>query len=408
MISEVLERFLKYVKIDTQSQDDASCFPSTEKQKNLALVLADELSQLGAQNVFFDEAYGYVYAVIPATDSGRNTDVLGFIAHMDTSPDVSGKDVKPNVIEDYNGEDILLNEQENIVLHVSEFPEIRSYIGKTLVVTDGTTLLGADDKAGVAEIMTMTAYLLAHKEIEHGKIVVAFTPDEEVGAGVEHFDIARFGADFAYTVDGGELGELEYENFNAASAVITVNGVSVHPGSAKNKMKNANRIAMEFNAMLPQNQVPECTEGYEGFFHLTDMHGDIEKATLHYLIREHDSRIFAQRKELVLAFADKLNEKYGAGTVIADVNDSYYNMKEKIVPQFSFLVDNAVAAMKELDIKPLIRPARGGTDGAALSFMELPCPNLCTGGHNFHSRFEYICVESMEQIVQLLIKLACG
>lgn len=408
MISEVLERFLKYVKIDTQSQDDASCFPSTEKQKNLALVLADELSQLGAQNVFFDEAYGYVYAVIPPTDSGRNTDVLGFIAHMDTSPDVSGKDVKPNVIEDYNGEDILLNEQENIVLHVSEFPEIRSYIGKTLVVTDGTTLLGADDKAGVAEIMTMTAYLLAHKEIEHGKIVVAFTPDEEVGAGVEHFDIARFGADFAYTVDGGELGEFEYENFNAASAVITVNGVSVHPGSAKNKMKNANRIAMEFNSLLPQCEVPECTDGYEGFYHLTDMQGDIEKATLHYLIREHDSRLFAQRKELVLAFADKLNEKYGAGTVIADVKDSYYNMKEKIVPQFSFLVDNAVAAMKELDIKPLIRPARGGTDGAALSFMELPCPNLCTGGHNFHSRFEYICVESMEQIVQLLIKLACG
>ncbi len=408
MISEVLERFLKYVKIDTQSQDDASCFPSTEKQKNLALVLADELSQLGAQNVFFDEAYGYVYAVIPATDSGRNTDVLGFIAHMDTSPDVSGKDVKPNVIEDYNGEDILLNEQENIVLHVSEFPEIRSYIGKTLVVTDGTTLLGADDKAGVAEIMTMTAYLLAHKEIEHGKIVVAFTPDEEVGAGVEHFDIARFGADFAYTVDGGELGELEYENFNAASAVITVNGVSVHPGSAKDKMKNANRIAMEFNSLLPQCEVPECTDGYEGFYHLTDMQGDIEKATLHYLIREHDSRLFAQRKELVLSLADKLNEKYGAGFVIADVKDSYFNMKEKIVPQFSFLVDNAVSAMKELEIDPLIRPVRGGTDGAVLSFMGLPCPNLCTGGHNFHSRFEYICVESMEQIVRLLIKLACG
>ncbi|MBR3956203.1 MAG: peptidase T [Clostridia bacterium] len=408
MISEVLERFLKYVKIDTQSQDDASCFPSTEKQKNLALVLADELSQLGAQNVFFDEAYGYVYAVIPATDSGRNTDVLGFIAHMDTSPDVSGKDVKPNVIEDYNGEDILLNEQENIVLHVSEFPEIRSYIGKTLVVTDGTTLLGADDKAGVAEIMTMTAYLLAHKEIEHGKIVVAFTPDEEVGAGVEHFDIARFGADFAYTVDGGELGELEYENFNAASAIITVNGVSVHPGSAKDKMKNANRIAMEFNSLLPQCEVPECTDGYEGFYHLTDMQGDIEKTTLHYLIREHDSRLFAQRKELVLSLADKLNEKYGAGSVIADVKDSYFNMKEKIVPQFSFLVDNAVSAMKELEIDPLIRPVRGGTDGAALSFMELPCPNLCTGGHNFHSRFEYICVESMEQIVQLLVKLACG
>ncbi|MBE6813523.1 MAG: peptidase T [Ruminococcaceae bacterium] len=408
MTTEILERFLKYVKIDTQSQENATCFPSTDKQKNLARILADELNAIGAADVYFDEQYGYVYAVVPATDGGRKKDVLGFIAHMDTSPDVSGADVKPTVVENYNGEDLILNKALNIVLKVDEFPEIRKYAGNTLVVTDGTTLLGADDKAGVAEIMTMTAYLLAHKEIEHGKIVVAFTPDEEVGAGVEHFDIARFGADFAYTVDGGELGELEYENFNAASAVITVNGVSVHPGSAKDKMKNANRIAMEFNSLLPQCEVPECTDGYEGFYHLSDMQGDIEKATLHYLIREHDSRLFAQRKELVLSLADKLNEKYGAGSVIADVKDSYFNMKEKIVPQFSFLVDNAVSAMKELEIDPLIRPVRGGTDGAALSFMGLPCPNLCTGGHNFHSRFEYICVESMEQIVRLLIKLACG
>ncbi len=408
MTTGILERFLKYVKIDTQSQENATCFPSTEKQKVLARELADELTALGAADVFFDEQYGYVYASVPATDDGKNKDVLGFIAHMDTSPDVSGKDVKAVIVEKYDGEDLLLNANENIVLQVSEFPEIRNYIEKTLVVTDGTTLLGADDKAGVAEIMTMTAYLLAHKEIEHGKIVVAFTPDEEVGAGVEHFDLVRFGADFAYTVDGGELGELEYENFNAASAVITVNGVSVHPGSAKDKMKNANRIAMEFDSMMPQNERPEYTDGYEGFFHLTDMQGDIEKATLHYLIREHDSRLFAQRKELVLSLADKLNEKYGAGTVVADVNDSYYNMKEKIVPQFAFLVDNAVNAMNDLGITPLIRPARGGTDGAALSFMGLPCPNLCTGGHNFHSRFEYICVESMEKIVQLLIKLACG
>lgn len=407
MKSEVLERFIKYVKIDTQSQEDAQCFPSTEKQKDLARVLADELTAMGAADVYFDEQYGYVYAAIPATDNGKNKQVLGFIAHMDTSPDVSGKDVKPAVIFEYNGEDILLNEEHNIVLQVADYPEIRNYIGKTLIVTDGTTLLGADDKAGVSEIMTMASYLLAHKEIEHGKIVVAFTPDEEVGAGVDHFDIARFGADVAYTVDGGELGELEYENFNASSAVITVNGVSVHPGSAKNKMKNANRIACEFNSMLPQNQIPECTDGYEGFFHLTDMHGDIEKATLYYLIREHDSAVFAERKALVLKLAEDLNLKYGAGTVVADVNDSYYNMKEKIVPQFAFLVDNAVAAMKELEIEPLIRPARGGTDGAALSFTGLPCPNLCTGGHNFHSRFEYICVESMEKIVQLLIKLAC-
>ena len=408
MASEVLERFLKYVKTDTQSQENAVCFPSTGKQKNLARMLVDELKNLGAADVFFDEDNCYVYAAVPATDGGINKNVLGFIAHMDTSPDVSGKDVKPNIIQNYNGEDILLNPHENIVLQVSEFPEIRKYIGKTLVVTDGTTLLGADDKAGVAEIMTMIEYLLAHPEIKHGKIVVAFTPDEEVGAGVEHFDITRFGAHYAYTVDGGEIGDLEYENFNAASAVITVNGVSVHPGSAKNKMKNANRIAMEFNAMLPQNQVPECTEEYEGFYHLTDMHGDVEKATLHYLIREHDSVIFEQRKNFVMTLADELNKKYGSDTVVASVNDSYYNMKEKIVPQFAFLVDNAVEKMKELEIKPLIRPARGGTDGAVLSFMGLPCPNLCTGGHNFHSRFEYVCVESMEKIVQLLVKLACG
>ncbi len=408
MTTQVLERFLNYIKFDTQSQEDADCFPSTAKQKKLAVVLADELRQLGAADVHFDEKFGYVYAVIPETDGGKKKDVLGFIAHMDTSPDVSGEDVKANVMHNYDGQDIVLNPNENIVLQVSEFPEIRNYIGKTLVVTDGTTLLGADDKAGVAEIMTMAAYLLAHPEIEHGKIVVAFTPDEEVGAGVDHFDVVRFGADFAYTVDGGELGEFEYENFNAASAVITVNGVSVHPGSAKGKMKNANRIAMEFNAALPQDQVPENTENYEGFFHLTDMHGDIEKAILHYLIREHDSAIFEQRKNLILTLVEELNKKYGIGTVVAEVNDSYYNMKARIVPQYSFLVDNAVNAMEQLGIKPLIRPARGGTDGAALSFMGLPCPNLCTGGHNFHSRFEYICVESMEKIVQLLVRLACG
>ncbi len=407
MKSDLLERFLRYVKTDTQSQDDAECFPSTEKQKDLASLLACELVDMGAADVFFDKEYGYVYAAIPATDDGAKPDVLGFIAHMDTSPDVSGANVKPRLIENYNGEDILLEQDKNIVLHVAEFPEIKSYTGKTMIVTDGTTLLGADDKAGVAEIMTMAGFLLSHPEIKHGKIVIAFTPDEEVGAGVDHFDLERFGANYAYTVDGGELGELEYENFNAASAIITVNGVSVHPGSAKDKMKNANRIAMEFQSMLPQSAVPECTQNYEGFYHLTDMHGSIEKATLTYLIREHDKDLFVQKKEFVSVIVNKLNEKYGEGTVTAKVEDSYYNMKEQIVPQFSFLVDNAINAMNELGIKPLVRPARGGTDGAALSFMGLPCPNLCTGGHNFHSRFEYCCVESMELIVQLLVKLCC-
>ena len=407
MKKNVLEKFLRYVKIDTQSMEDAACFPSTEKQKNLARVLTDELLAMGASDVYFDEKYGYVYASLPATDDGEQKRVLGFIAHMDTSPDVSGTDVKAQIFYDYDGNDILLNADKNIILSIDEFPEIRNYIGKTIVATDGTTLLGADDKAGVAEIMTMTEYLLQHPEIKHGKIMIAFTPDEEVGAGVDHFDISRFGADFAYTVDGGELGEFEFENFNAASAVITFNGVSVHPGSAKNKMKNANRIAIEFNAMLPQESIPEATDGYEGFFHLTDMHGDIEKATAYYLIREHDSALFAEKKALIFSLVRQLNEKYGCGTVTADVNDSYYNMKEKIVPDFSFLVENAVSAMRELGIEPLVRPARGGTDGAALSFMGLPCPNLCTGGHNFHSRFEYICVESMEMIVRLLVKLAC-
>lgn len=407
MEKSVLERFLRYVKIDTQSNDQSDVFPSTPKQKNLARLLADELVKIGADDVFFDEIYGYVYAVIPATDGGENPKTLGFIAHMDTSPDVSGFDVKPQIIENYNGEDIVLNAEQNIILQTGEFPEILNYIGKTLITTDGTTLLGADDKAGVAEIMTMADYLLSHPEIKHGKIAVAFTPDEEIGAGVEHFDLVRFGADYAYTVDGGEIGELEYENFNAASAVITVSGVSVHPGSAKDKMKNANRIAFEFNSLLPQNAVPECTEGYEGFFHLTDMSGSIESATLQYLIREHDKEKFEQKKTTVADLAKQLNAKYGDGTVLADIRDSYYNMKNQIVPQYAFLVDNAIEVMTDLGIKPLIRPARGGTDGAALSFMGLPCPNLCTGGHNFHSRFEYCCVESMELTVKLLVGLSC-
>ncbi|MBQ3086453.1 MAG: peptidase T [Clostridia bacterium] len=408
MFETVIDRFLRYVKLDTQSQEGSATSPSTEKQKVLGRLLYDELLVMGAEDVFFDEENCYVYASVPATDGGKQNSVLGFLAHMDTSPDVSGKDVKPALIENYNGEDLLLNAEQNIVLQVAEFPELCDYIGKTLIVTDGTTLLGADDKAGVAEIMAMAAYLLAHPEIEHGKIAIAFTPDEEIGAGVDHFDIPRFGADYAYTVDGGVIGELEYENFNAAAAEVVVNGVSVHPGSAKDKMKNACRIAMEFQSMLPQAEVPECTQGYEGFYHLTDMQGDIEKAKLNYLIREHDRHIFEHRKARILAVGDVLNRKYGDGTVQVSVQDSYFNMREKIEPDHMFLVDNAIRAMRELGIEPVIQPARGGTDGAALSFMGLPCPNLGTGGHNFHSRFEYCCKESMEKIVELLVKLSCN
>lgn len=407
MCEGLIDRFLRYVKTDTQSQEGTGCFPSTQKQKRLARMLAAELTQMGAQDVYYDENFGYVYASVAATDGGENGNVLGLIAHMDTSPDVSGENVRPQLITQYDDGDILLNEELQIVLRAQEYPEIRTCVGKTLIVTDGTTLLGADDKAGVAEIMTAAAYLLAHPEVRHGKIAIAFTPDEEVGEGVAHFNLQRFGADFAYTVDGGELGELEYENFNAASAVIQVNGISVHPGSAKGKMKNANRIAMEFNAMLPQTEVPECTQDYDGFYHLTDMNGSIEKAQLEYLIREHDAEKFAARKEYVLSVAEQLNEKYGNVTVVAQVRDSYYNMKEKIMPQYAFLAENAVRAMQEEGIVPLIRPTRGGTDGAALSFMGLPCPNLCTGGNNFHSRFEYCCVESMEAVVRLLVKLCC-
>lgn len=407
MHSEVVERFLRYAAIDTQSAEDAECFPSTEKQKELARLLSRELCEMGAADVFFDEENCYVYAAIPATDGGKQPHTLGFIAHMDTSPEVSGENVRPQFVENYDGGDIVLNEEKGIVLSPTVFPELKDYIGKTLITTDGNTLLGADDKAGVAEIMTMARALLSHPEVPHGRIVVAFTPDEEVGGGVDRFDIKRFGADYAYTVDGGGIGELEFENFNAASAEISVRGVSVHTGEAKNKLKNAALIAQEFNALLPEDERPENTEGYEGFFCLMHIEGDIESASLSYLIRDHDREKFEQKKALVFACAEKLNGKYGAGTVTVKVKDSYYNMREKIEP-FMFLIENAKAAMAKLGITPRIQPIRGGTDGARLSYMELPCPNLCTGGHNFHGRYEFVCAESMEQIVELLLLLARG
>ena len=405
MKERVTQRFLKYVAVDTQSDEASDTFPSTEKQKVLAKMLVEELRRMGVPQVEIDEQYGYVYAkILSNRPDGEKVPVLGFIAHMDTSPEVSGADVKPQIIRQYDGKDIVLNKDKNIVLSVEEFPELVQYTGQTLITTDGTTLLGADDKAGVAEIMTMAEQLCSHPEIVHGDIAIAFTPDEEVGGGMDHFDVERFGADYAYTVDGGALGELEYENFNAAKAVIHVTGRSVHPGDAKDKMKNAAVMAMEFHSELPKQACPECTSGYEGFFHLTDMHGSVEAAQLSYIIRDHDREKFEKKKEQMRQIAAFLNQKYGDGTVEIEIRDSYFNMKEKIKPHMQ-LIDRVCSAMKELDVEPVIRPIRGGTDGARLSYEGLPCPNLCTGGANFHGKYEFISIQSMEKIVELLVKL---
>ena len=398
----VIDRFLKYVVVDTESVEDAECFPSSEKQKNLAKMLVEELQVIGAENPRMDE-HGYVYATIPAT-SDKKVPVLGFLAHMDTSPAMSGKDVKPRIIKNYDGGKIVLNEKENIVMDADMFPSLSHNVGKDLIVTDGTTLLGADDKAGIAEIMTMAEILLADKTIPHGTIQIAFTPDEEVGAGVDHFNVEGFGAEFAYTVDGGALGEIEYENFNAASGRLKIHGQSIHPGSAKGKMVNALLVGMEFQQMLPVAQNPAYTDGYEGFFHLDRMTGGVEEAELFYIIRDHDKVKFEEKKTRFNKTAEFLNEKYGAGTVDCVVQDSYYNMKEKVEP-YMFLVENATKAMEDLGITPIITPIRGGTDGARLSFMGLPCPNLCTGGENYHGKYEYVPVQDMERIVEFLLQL---
>lgn len=398
-MSEVIDRFLKYVSFDTQSQDDAACFPSTEKQKDLARALVGELKDMGASNPHMDD-YGYVYASIPA-NTDRKLPVLGFIAHMDTSPAVSGKDVKAR-IEKFDGESVMLS--EGCFLSAKDYPEMAKYKGMDLIVTDGTTLLGADDKAGIAEIMTMAKVLLSDGAPEHGEIKIAFTPDEEVGCGVDYFDVKKFGADFAYTVDGGELGELEYENFNAASFKLTVNGKNIHPGSAKGKMKNAILMGMEFHSMLPVFDNPAYTEKYEGFFHLDVFSGNVEKAELVYIIRDHDMAKFEAKKAMAEKICAFLNDKYGENTFVYSLKDSYYNMKEKVLEHFH-LVENAEKAMKDCGVEPKVIPIRGGTDGARLSFMGLPCPNICTGGHNFHGRFEFIPVYSMEKIVEILLGL---
>ena len=404
-MSKVIDRLLEYVKIDTQSEESSETTPSSQKQHQLAKLLTKELEEMGAQEITYDMEHCYVYATVPASEGCEKTPVLGFIAHMDTASPVSGANVKPRMVENYDGGDILLNKEKDIWMKAEEFPNLAKHKGKDLIVTDGTTLLGADDKAGVAEIMSMAEYLLTHPECRHGKIRVGFTPDEEIGRGPDHFDVALFGADIAYTVDGGPLGELEYENFNAASAELKVYGRSVHPGSAKNVMKNAILIAMEFQNMLPEFQNPMYTEGYEGFFYLDSITGDVEETTSEYIIRDHDRTLFEQKKQLFEKTAEYLNFKYGAGTVETKVVDSYYNMKEVIEPHM-YLIDNAKKCMEELGITPVVSPIRGGTDGARLSFMGLPCPNLCTGGENFHGRYEFACVQSIEKIVELLVRIA--
>lgn len=400
MISRAAERFLHYVSFDTQSKDDEEQVPSTEKQRVLAEVLKRELEEMGASDVRMSEN-GYVYAVIPATTE-KPVKALGFISHMDTAPAMSGTDVRPRIVENYGGGDIVLNEEKQIVMRVKDFPGMADCVGKDLIVTDGTTLLGADDKAGVAEIMEMAEFFLSHPEIPHGKICIGFTPDEEVGRGADFFDVEGFGADVAYTVDGGPIGELEYENFNAASGKVEINGRGVHPGSAKGSMINALLVGMEFQSLLPVFENPMYTEGYEGFFHLDQFRGDVESAHMEYIIRDHDREKFEKKKELFEAAAAYLNRKYGEGTAVVKLKNSYYNMKEKIEPENLYLIDIASEAMKALGIAPQVTPIRGGTDGARLSYMGLPCPNLCTGGYNFHGKYEFIPVQSIDTMVEIL------
>ena len=402
-MENVKERFLRYIRIDTQSCDGVDRFPSTEKQLDLAKLLEKELREMGASDVTLDEN-GYLFATIPAT-SDKKTPVVGFISHMDTAPAYSGKGVNPQFAEYYDGGGLVLDAQKGITMSPAMFPSLLHYVGKELIYTDGSTLLGADDKAGVAEIMTFAQYLLTHPEIEHGEIKIGFTPDEEVGRGADFFDVARFGADVAYTVDGGELGEIEYENFNAAAGLVTVHGASIHPGSAKGKMKNAILIGTEFESLLPAFDKPMYTEGYEGFFHLDRIEGDVENCRMEYIIRDHDAKKFEEKCRLFERAGAWLNEKYGEGTVDVTVTESYRNMREKVEPHM-YLIDIAKKAMTNCGAEPKIVAIRGGTDGARLSYMGLPCPNLSTGGENFHGKYEFICTQSMETMVDVLTDIA--
>jgi tripeptide aminopeptidase len=402
-MSEVVDRFLKYIKIDTESARASKTYPSTLKQLDLARLLRDELMEIGLQDVGLDE-YGYVTATLPA-NIDKKVPVVGFLAHMDTSPDMSGKDVKPQFVENYNGGDIVLNQEKNIILSQQQFPDLKKYLGETLITTDGTTLLGADDKAGVAQIMTAMARLVAHPEIKHGTIKVGFTPDEEVGQGVDYFDVKKFGADFAYTLDGGEVGELQYENFNAAGAVLMVHGRNVHPGKAKNKMLNAILVAMEFNDLLPLFERPEFTDKYEGFNHIFLFNGTVEETRIEYIIRDHDREKFAAQKALMIKAAAFINEKYGSNTVDLTITDQYYNMKEMVEPHPEIMAA-AKKAYEALGITPIYEPVRGGTDGSRLSYMGLPTPNLFTGGHYAHGKYEFIPVFALERGVDVIVKIA--
>lgn len=399
---KLIERFLKYVSFDTQSSETTGTNPSTQKQFALGEYLRDELTAMGLQDVELTDKC-YLYATLPA-NTEEDVPTVGFIAHMDTSPDASGENVKPSIVH-YEGGDILLNAEKQIVMSPSDFPEMEHYIGEDLIVTDGTTLLGADDKAGIAEIVSGIAYLQSHPEIKHGKIRVGFTPDEEIGCGADFFDVEKFGCDWAYTFDGGEMGELEFENFNAASAKVDFIGRNVHPGYAKDKMINALRMAISFADLLPQQEVPECTEGYEGFFHLMDIHGSVEEAQVRYIIRDHDRQKFEERKRLFLETAQKVAEQYGQERVIPEVKDSYYNMLEMLTGNMH-VVDIAKKAMEQCGVVPQVRPIRGGTDGARLSFMGLPCPNIFAGGLNFHGRFEFVPVKAMEKAMLTMVNIA--
>lgn len=402
-MTTVVERFLKYVKIDTRSDEDSTTVPSTAKQINLARELVKEMEEMGLKNVSLDDN-GYVMAELPS-NIDKDVPVIGFIAHMDTSPDMTGENVNPQIVKNYDGGDIILNKDQNVVLSPSEFPELRDYVGQDLITTDGTTLLGADDKAGIAGILSAMEYLIAHPEIKHGTIKIGFTPDEEVGRGADHFDVEKFGADLAYTVDGGRVGELEYESFNAAAAKIKIKGRNVHPGYAAGKMVNSILIGNEIVGSFPADEVPEKTAGYDGFYHLNSIHGEVEETNLHYIIRDFSRENFERRKQFVVDLVEKMNKKYGEGTVILDLNDQYYNMKEKI-DEVKYIVDIAFEAMEAVGVKPIVRPIRGGTDGSRLSFMGLPTPNIFAGGENFHGKYEYVPIQSLEKVVEVIVKIS--
>ena len=399
----LVERFLRYVSFDTQSDENSGVTPSTQKQMVFAQYLKGELEALGLEEIELDE-YGYLYATLPA-NTDKEVPTIGFIAHMDTSPDMSGAGVTPRIVHNYDGSDIVLCEEENIVLSPSQFPELLDHKGEDLIVTNGKTLLGADDKAGIAEIVSAIVYLQQHPEIKHGKIRVGFNPDEEIGMGAHKFDVAKFGCQWAYTMDGGEVGELEFENFNAAAAKILVKGRNVHPGYAKNKMVNAIRVANEFMNQLPADETPETTEGYEGFYHVVGIEGSVEEATISYIIRDHDRAKFEARKECMKAWGETINAKYGAGTVTVELKDQYYNMRQQIEPVMH-IIDIAFKAMEEAGVTPKVKAIRGGTDGAQLSFKGLPCPNIFAGGLNFHGRYEFVPIQSMEKAMNVVVKIA--